>query len=642
VSPVPNLNPFIVAGISTGAIYALSAVGLVILYRASGVVNLAQGAVGALSAIIAWQTANSGAPPWIGWMAGVAAATLVSVTYGRLIAPRLAHGDPIVRAVATLGLALAILGFMDLFWGEYGRVLRLPTDALGVRIFGVRVTYSRLIALLLSFAITIAMVIFLAGTRMGLAMRALANRREISALLGVPVLTVDSWAWAISGVIAGVSGILLANLSRMQPLFLTFMVIPAIAAAIAGRVQSLGIAVFGGLFIGVVEAVGTPFPAVAPYRTLAPFVFAICALIWLQRHGSPLVGGGAALGESDFRPAGSGAAGDDKKAVIAVVAGIAAAALIAFAVPELVSSYWLRVLTTSVIMSIAVLSAGLLYAQLGMVSLCQVALVGVGGWVSLRVWHFTHWPVEVALLLGGGAAAIFGLIFGLPALRMRGLYLALTTLMIAGGFQVVITATDFPDGGFGFIGKIYDGPRQYMGRPAIALTDPAYFRYCVAALILGYALIAVHKRSRVGRAWAMIRRSEACALAASVNIVAYKVWGFALAGFLAGVCGGLLAGQVGELDHASFPASESVLLFAVTVIGGAYSWLGAIIAGLLMRAMPGLLNDWHIDGNIATIVFGAGLLHALITAPQGVSGQILDGVDKLRALAAPARREKEA
>jgi branched-chain amino acid transport system permease protein len=602
-------------------------------------VNLAQGAVGALSAIIAWQIADSGGPQWIGWIAGTSAATLISLAYGRLIAPRLAHSDPIVRAVATLGLALVILGFMDLFWGEYGRVLRLPTDSLGVRILDVRITYTRLIALGVALGVTAATLVFLARTRMGLAMRALANRREISALLGVPILKVDSWAWGISGAIAGVSGILLANLARMQPLFLTFIVIPAIAAAIAGRVQSLAVAVLGGLAIGIIEAIGTPFPAIAPYRTLTPFVFAILALIWLQRHGHTLIGSGAALGDADVRQNSSAASARPRSLALGLAAGAAAAFLVALVLPEVVNSYWLRVLTAATILALASLSAGILYAQLGMVSLCQYALVGVGGWATLRIWHATHWPVEIPVLCGGVAAALFGLVFGLPALRMRGLYLALTTLMIAGGFQVIITATDFPDGGSGFIGKIYDAPRLYMGRPDLAKSDAAYFRYCVAALVIAYLVILWHQRSRVGRAWAMIRRSEACALSASVNIVAYKVWGFALAGFLAGICGGLLAALVGELDLSSFPASESILLFAVTVIGGAYSWLGPIVAGLLLRAVPGLLNDWHIDGNIATIVFGAGLLHALITAPTGVSGQILDIVERIRTRALP-RREK--
>ena len=249
----------------------------------------------------------------------------------------------------------------------------------------------------------------------------------------------------------------------MQPLFLTFMVIPAIAAAIAGRMQSLYVAVFGGLAIGVIEALGTPFVTIAPYRTLTPFVFAILALLWLQRQGQTLIGSGAALGEADHRQTGATAGNGRRELATRIGIGIAAALAIAFIVPELTNSYWLRVLTSAAILALASLATGILYAQLGMVSLCQFALVGVGGWFCLRLWHATHLPFEIPLLFGGVSAALFGLVFGLPALRMRGLYLALVTLMIAGGFQVVITATDFPDGGTGILGKVINAPRDLYG-----------------------------------------------------------------------------------------------------------------------------------------------------------------------------------
>ena len=625
---MPDLGPFLISGLSTGALYVLCSVGLVVVYRASGTVNLAQGAVGALSAIIAWQFVDWDLPAGLGWIAGVAAAVAVSFLYGRFIAPRLAHSDAIVRAVATLGFALVVLGVVDFIWGEYTRSLRLPTDDYGVRILGVRITYTRVLAMVLALGVTAGMLLFLNKTRIGLAMRAMADQREISALLGVPILKVDAWAWVISGLIAGVSGILLANLTRMAPLFLTFIVIPAVAAAIAGRMRSLGAAVVGGLAIGVLEALGTPFVEIAPYRTVVPFLFAILALVWLQRRGAALIGSAAAPGDSEQGVEGRRPA-TAREMLLRITLAAAAILVVAFALPELASSYWLRIFTTVVIMTLATLAVGVVYAQLGMVTLCQFALVGVGGWFALRLYHATHLPFELSLLCGGVASAAFGFIFGLPALRMRGLYLALTTLMIAGAFQVVVTATDFPDGGPGILGKVTDGARQYMERPWLGLSDPGYFRYCVVVLVLGYLLVWWHQRSKPGRAWAMIRRSEASALSAGVNIFAYKVWAFTLAGFLAGICGGLLAGLIGQLDLRTFPASDSVLLFALTVIGGAYNWLGAIIAALLLRAVPGVLNDFYIDGNLATIVFGAGLLHALITARRGISGQLLGLVDRL-------------
>jgi branched-chain amino acid transport system permease protein len=282
---MPNISPFIISGLSTGAIYVLSGIGLVVLFRASGVLNFAQGALGAVGALIAWTIIDAGGAQWIGWIAGILTATVLSLVYGRLIAPRLAHSDPIVRAVATLGFALIILGFVEWLWGETPRSLRLPTDTLGFVVIGVRVTYTRAIAFVMSLVITAAVVLFLGRSRLGLSMRALANDRDISALLGVPVLRVDAWAWVLAGALAGISGLMLANLVRLQAQSLTFMVIPAIAAAIAGRLRSLGATVVGGLAIGVVEAIGTPFPAIAPYRSGAPFVIAVIALLWLQRRG---------------------------------------------------------------------------------------------------------------------------------------------------------------------------------------------------------------------------------------------------------------------------------------------------------------------------------------------------------------------
>ncbi|XFF02314.1 Branched-chain amino acid ABC transporter permease (plasmid) [Bradyrhizobium guangxiense] len=311
-----------------------------------------------------------------------------------------------------------------------------------------------------------------------------------------------------------------------------------------------------------------------------------------------------------------------------IVAALIALGAIAV-LPEVLSNYWLRTFISATALAIGSLSVSLLFAQLGMVSLAQYGLLGVGGWFALRISHGLGVPFELALLTGGVVAALFGLVVGLPALRMRGLYLAIITLMMAGAIQVLISAFGFPDGGTGILGKS-TGARIMMARPHLALTDEAYFRYAMITLALCYGVVLLHVQGRPGRAWAMIRRSEVCALAGGVHIVAYKVWAFTLSGFLAGIAGGLLAGGVGQLDGSAFPASQSILLFALTIVGGAYSWAGPIIAGLMLRAFPALLNEFHVDGNIATIVFGAGLLHALMTAPQGIAGQIRDAAAALR------------
>ena len=113
-------------------------------------------------------------------------------------------------------------------------------------------------------------------------------------------------------------------------------------------------------------------------------------------------------------------------------------------------------------------------------------------------------------------------------------------------------------------------------------------------------------------------------MASGVNVTLYKTWAFGLSGLLAGLGGGLLAGSLGLLDAATFKASESALLFALVVVGGPRFWLGAVITAMLYRVVPGLLNNWGVDADLALVFFGAGLLHAVITAPQGISGQIFN------------------
>jgi branched-subunit amino acid ABC-type transport system permease component len=280
---MPDFTPFLVSGLALAATYVLSAVGIVVLYRASGVVNFAQGAVGALAAFISWSIVERGGPESLSWLAGVAIAALVSLAYGRLIAPRLVSTDPITRAVATLSFALILLGFMGYLWGEAPRRLRLPTDTMSFELLGVRVTLTRAIAFGLGVSVTAIVMLFLAHSRMGLQMRALANNRELSAMLGVRVFQIDGWAWVISGVLAGVSGVLLGDLQRLSGQTLTFAVIPAIAAAVIGRFASLPATVAGALAIGVCEALLTPVPVIGPFRSAIPFIFAVGAMLWMQR-----------------------------------------------------------------------------------------------------------------------------------------------------------------------------------------------------------------------------------------------------------------------------------------------------------------------------------------------------------------------
>ncbi|WP_299589390.1 ATP-binding cassette domain-containing protein [uncultured Tateyamaria sp.] len=304
--------------------------------------------------------------------------------------------------------------------------------------------------------------------------------------------------------------------------------------------------------------------------------------------------------------------------------GLVFAAFIVLVVPMFAGSLWLSVLTSTACFALAIAGVSFLYARLGMVSLAQVGLMGLGGWVMLRFYFAFGLPFEVNLIIAGLITMLCGMLLALPALRMRGLFLALVTLMAAGGLEIVLATYQFPNGGEGFWG-VQTGIEK-MPRPGIAQSDSAYMRYVMIVATLGFVLIEMFRRMSTGRAWALIRRSEAAAMAAGVNVTAYKTIAFGLSGLLAGLAGGLLAGSLGLLDGGTFRASESILLFALAVVGGARYWLGVVIAAALFRILPALLNNWGVDADLSYVIFGAGLLHAVITAPNGIAGQIIEAV----------------
>lgn len=282
---MPDPTPFVISGLGVGAVYALSGVGLVVLYRASGVLNFGFGALGALGAYVAWSALNSGWPLALAALASVVTALAVSFAYGRLIAPLLAEREPTVRTIGTLGLALVVLGFTEWFWGEQPRRLVFPTDAEAIEFADVRLTHTRVLGLATALLMMAAIGVLLARTRIGLAMRALADQRGLASILGVRVLRVDTTAWVLCGAFAGVCGLLLGNIVRLQATVLTFLVIPAFAAAIIGRLSSLPATVAGGVLIGVLEALAVLVPGFAPFRAAVPFLVALAAVVAWRETG---------------------------------------------------------------------------------------------------------------------------------------------------------------------------------------------------------------------------------------------------------------------------------------------------------------------------------------------------------------------
>jgi branched-chain amino acid transport system permease protein len=315
-----------------------------------------------------------------------------------------------------------------------------------------------------------------------------------------------------------------------------------------------------------------------------------------------------------------------------------------FALPPIMTGYYTDTMTQVAIYSIVTLGLGLLVGRVGLYSLGQLAVLVIGAWVGARLLFGTGQPYILVLIEAGLVTMIIGSLITLPALRLRGLYLALITLMLAGAVTVVLATLNFPNGGGGFSG--YNGSFLHIPqirRPSFAGTDPAYYRFSVAVAIVMFLLVFVHLRARPGRVWAAIKQSEPASLAAGINTTVYKLWAMALASFVTGVAGALLAGADRELFSIDFPIQNSIELLAVVLMGGAFALTGAVIAAFLLAFLPALLYQlWSVPNDWLIILFGVGVMQVLATAPGGIADQFPKDMMRLYRLISRRWRRPEA
>ncbi len=278
---------------------------------------------------------------------------------------------------------------------------------------------------------------------------------------------------------------------------------------------------------------------------------------------------------------------------LAIVAGLAVL---------LLPNYWVFLITAVFIVGVALQSLGLVTGRTGMISLCQMSFAGVGAWVTgyLNVAEFPGGLV-VWVLVGGLAAVPVGVVIGLPALRLRGINLAIVTLGFAAAFDTVLATITFP-GQTSFAQVV---------RPAPFESDKGYFLF----IVLAYGLIAVAlefvNRSRLGASWLAVRHSERAAAAHGVSIPRAKLSAFAISAFIAGISGGLLAGYLGTLVAENFNMMQSLVLFAVATMVGAHFTLGAIAGGLMITLFPELLRRVGLPQDVGNVFFAVGAVQAL-------------------------------
>ncbi|MFD9947748.1 ATP-binding cassette domain-containing protein [Nonomuraea sp. NPDC059023] len=291
--------------------------------------------------------------------------------------------------------------------------------------------------------------------------------------------------------------------------------------------------------------------------------------------------------------------------------GLAALALaiLAYGLAAALPAYWVFLAMSAVISGVLLQSLGVIAGQAGMVSLCQAAFAAIGAWstAQLNLWGVPG-GLYVWLPLAGLAAVPFGLLIGLPALRLRGVHLAIVTLGFAATVDIVLAAASFPGVDLGLS----------VGRPAGLSSERQYFLFCVGVFALVAVALAVVRRTRFGATWRALRESERATAAAGTSVPGAKLSAFAVSSFIAGLSGALLAGQLGMLLARNFDPGQSLTAYAVAVMAGAHHAEGALIGGALGVLVAELLRRFGIPQQWANVVFAVGAIQAF-TQGAGIS-----------------------
>jgi branched-subunit amino acid ABC-type transport system permease component len=624
--------PFVIAGIASGSIYGLAAMGLVLSYKASGIFNFAHGAIAAGAAYLFFELHVEAGLPWpvAGAICVLGAAPLFGLVLER-IGRCLADVPPVRRVVATVGLLLTITSTLTLIYGAGGSATTpqfLPQGRFSVG--GTLVEYSQLIVVLISVAAATGLFVFFRSTRLGIAMRGVVDDPSLLALSATSPVRMRSVAWIISACFAAVSGILIAPVLGLDTLLLTLLVVEAFGAAAIGRFSSLPMTYVGGLVVGLLASLSRKFlvgfDGVVGVPPSMPFIvlFAVLLLIPKQKLVQPGARMRAGAMKTERAPLPK-----------AVRLGAVAVGLVALlAAPELVGAK-LPVFTNGVTFVIVFLSLGLLVWTSGQVSLCHAAFAGVG---AAAMGHFTtglDLPWAVALLLTGLVTVPVGALVAIPAIRLSGLYLALATF----GFGILLQRLAFSRGFlFGADGNSVV-PRPGLGRLG---TDTGYFYVVSAVMILACLLVWAVYHSRLGLLLRGLADSPLALSTMGTTTTVTQVLVFCISAFLAGVAGGLFAGAVGSSSSFGYGPFESLTWLTVLAVAGTSQFVTALVAAALLAVGPAYVPAGWVK--YQTLAFGIVALAVSLQLPQryelrGRLGRAAEGSRRRReAPALSARR----
>jgi ABC-type branched-subunit amino acid transport system ATPase component/branched-subunit amino acid ABC-type transport system permease component len=615
---------FVLLGIGLSAGYVLAAQGTVVVFRGSGVVNFAQGGFALIGAYADLELQNAGLSPLAALLIGVLASALVGGLTYALIMRRLTHASQIVQVVATLGVSLVITQGLAL---HYGSVASYPSRILSkqtIYIFGAHISEYDLILFPIAVALTAVLWVVYKFTRFGIATTAVSENPRAAAALGHRPERIGLINWTLGGALGGFAGILIAPDIGLTTTTIGLLLIPALAAAVLGRFTSFWLTLGGGLIVAIGSSLLTRYSVGTGWSDAFPFLVVIAILLF---RSSSLPGRGEA---TDRLPS----VGTGRVRWPLVVVGVIASAVLIAVIPGAGQD----AMTISLTAGIISLSLTVVTGYAGQISLAQFGLAGLSAFTAAKLsadLGFTFWEA----LIGGVLIAIpVGVVVGLPALRARGVNLAIVTL----GFgltieDVLLSDPNLQNQGAGLQVK----PPSIFGFDLSAFDHPGrYATLCLIAFVVCALIVSNLRRGSVGRELIALRANERAAAALGINLTFAKLYAFVVGACLAGLAGVLIAFEqpfIAFLPSAGGPPFDPntgisllslVIVFGIGYVGssvlvgfGFGVGLAAWLAGLIFSSQSAA--GWlALAGGVAVILTVLWLPNGLASAPYAVFGPL--------------------
>ena len=599
---------FAILGLGAGALYSIAAIGLVLVYRGSRVVNFAQGAMGMVAAYVFYEVHQVwGVNTILSATIGVLSSAAVGAAFHLFFMRRMKDSAVLTKVVATLALLVILQELVTLMFGQSPRIVNSSLPTTSVSIFGALVGEDRLWIFGIVVVLTVVLWAIYKFTLFGVATTAVAEKPQAAAALAVSPNLIAAANCAIGAALGGLAAILLVPITSLDSENLSLVVIPILAAAVVGKFSSFPITTLAGLAIGIAQSEVTRWVNAPGWDTAVPFIFVTIILIF---RGRSIAGKDEAFGRMPSLGTGRIAPG-------LVLTGAAAALLCIWV---FFPYDWVAALQVQMTFVIILFSFVVVTGFAGQVSLAQMGFAGVGALIAGYLYSSHGWPFLLALLAGMVAVIPIGAVTALAGVRTRGVALAIVTLGLAFSLETVIFGN--PQFTGGVIGFQANNPK-FFGIQVNALTYPArYATLTLGFLVLAGLGVANLRRGRAGRRLIAVRTNERAAAAMGISVPGAKSFAFVLGAVIAALGGILLVFDHPVLDFTPFAGIQSVFLTQGAVFGGVGHLGGPLIGSSFQAGTLGQQIFSFLGGNVAfylALAVGVGVLLVLTFFPDGLA-----------------------